>query len=117
MSELLFIYGTLRPDRAPTEIADAAWRLRWLGAGTIRGRRYELGSYPGLVLSEDKTEAVRGEVFEVPDAETLARLDAYEDFRVDDPDGSLFLRTKAVVTLDNGSEESCWVYVYNRDVG
>lgn len=76
-----------------------------------------MGSYPGLVLCENETEAVRGEVFEVPDAETLARLDAYEDFRVDDPDGSLFLRTKTVVTFDDGSEETCWVYVYNRDVG
>ncbi len=117
MGERLFIYGTLHPERAPAEIAAAARRLRWLGAGTIRGRRYELGSYPGVVLSVDGTETVRGAVFEVPDAETMARLDVYEDFRVADPDGSLFLRTKAVVTFDDGSADTCWVYVYNREVG
>jgi gamma-glutamylcyclotransferase (GGCT)/AIG2-like uncharacterized protein YtfP len=113
MPELLFVYGTLHPDRAPAEIAEAARRLRYVAAGTISGRRYELGSYPGVVLTEEAAETVRGEVFEVPDAKTLALLDVYEDYRRDDVAGSLFVRVETTVTLDGGASLRCWVYVYH----
>lgn len=121
MPEFLFIYGTLHPDRAPAEIAAAARRLTPAGYGSIRGRLLDLGEYPGLVLDAApaeggmavEAEIVRGEVFAVPDAATLAALDSYEDYRPGNPAASLFLRTKAVVTMDDGSQKSCWVYVYN----
>jgi len=117
MPLLLFIYGTLHPDRAPAEIAPIARRFIPYGRGTIRARLHNLGAYPGVVLADeadDTAPQVPGEVFLVPDDATLAALDTYEDFRPDDPTNSLFLRTKAVVTLDDGSSEHCWVYVYNQ---
>jgi len=113
MPTLLFIYGTLHPDRAPVEIASAARRLQLRARGTIRARLYNLGAYPGAIL-DDAAPEIPGEVFLVPDDATLAALDAYEDFRPDDPTSSLFLRTKAAVTLDDGSSQLCWVYVYNQ---
>jgi gamma-glutamylcyclotransferase (GGCT)/AIG2-like uncharacterized protein YtfP len=114
----LFVYGTLHPDRAPAEIADIARRLEFVSAGTLRGRLYDLGDYPGLIL-DDAPEAptISGEIFAVPDGDTLAAIDAYEQFRPADPPNSLFDRTHAVVTLPDGSQQSCWVYVYNRDIG
>jgi gamma-glutamylcyclotransferase (GGCT)/AIG2-like uncharacterized protein YtfP len=115
MPSALFIYGTLHPDRAPSEIAEAARRLKPIGRGTIRARLYNLGEYPGVILDETAPDTVTGEVFLVPDAATLARLDWYEDFRPDDPANSLFLRTKTAVTFNDGSRETCWVYVYNRE--
>ena len=115
MPTLLFIYGTLHPDRAPAEIAATARRLVPHARGTIRARLYNLGAYPGIVL-DDAAPPIPGEVFLVPDDPTLAALDAYEDFRPDDPTNSLFLRTKAVVTLDDGSQVLCWVYVYNQSL-
>jgi gamma-glutamylcyclotransferase (GGCT)/AIG2-like uncharacterized protein YtfP len=118
MSLPLFIYGTLHPDRAPAEIADASRRLRAAGRGTIQGRRYELGEYPGVMLTGDPADRVPGEVFLLPegrDAEVvLARLDAYEGFRAGDPAGSLFLRQMTTATMEDGSERPCWVYTYNR---
>jgi gamma-glutamylcyclotransferase (GGCT)/AIG2-like uncharacterized protein YtfP len=114
----LFLYGTLHPDRAPAEIAPAARRLQPIGRGTIRARLYNLGAYPGVILADDTDPAaptVPGEVFLIPDVATLAALDAYEDYRPGSATDSLFLRTKAVVTFDDGSRKSCWVYVYNRD--
>jgi gamma-glutamylcyclotransferase (GGCT)/AIG2-like uncharacterized protein YtfP len=112
MATCLFIYGTLHPNRAPAEIAPVARRLISIGPATIRARLYNLGAYPGVIL--DATAApISGELFTVPDAATLAALDAYEDYRPADRANSLFLREKAVVTLDNGSHQSCWVYVYN----
>ncbi len=126
---LLFIYGTLHPDRAPREIAPVTRRLRSIGPAIIRGRLLDLGEYPGLVLEDSGDAAGRaqpeggaasgfedipGEVFEVPDLATLDALDRYEDFRADDPETSLFLRVEAPATMEDGRTLSCWVYVYNR---
>jgi len=113
MPALLFIYGTLHPDRAPREIAAAAHRLTSAGPATIRGHRYDLGEYPGVVL-DPTGPLVAGELFTVPDAATLAALDAYEDFHPADPANSLFLRVETTATKPDGSLVTCWVYVYNR---
>jgi gamma-glutamylcyclotransferase (GGCT)/AIG2-like uncharacterized protein YtfP len=113
MEERIFLYGTLRPGHAPPEIAAAVSRLRRIDAGTVRGCLYDLGAYTGMVLDDSASE-VRGEVFAVPDAETLARMDAYEGFYPGDAAASLFFRLKTDVALENGPSEACWVYVYNR---
>lgn len=112
MAERLFVYGTLRPGRAPREIAGTVSALQRIGDGTVRGRLFDLGAYPGIAL-DDKAGEVEGEVFDLPDEATLARLDAYEDYRPHDPEGSLFRRVKATVTFADGTRGLCWVYVYN----
>lgn len=121
MPELLFIYGTLHPERAPAAIAPTAQRLRPFGKATIFGRRFELGEYPGVVLSDNSADAgeqVRGELYFLPEgaegAEVLTRLDAYEDFRPGDPSGSLFVRQRTRATLEDGTQRECWVYTYNQ---
>jgi gamma-glutamylcyclotransferase (GGCT)/AIG2-like uncharacterized protein YtfP len=114
LPDRLFVYGTLRPGHAPGEIADAVRTLEPVGPGTICGRLYNLGAYPGVVLDDDAGEEVRGEVFLVPHPETLVRLDAYEDDRPHDPENSLFRRVTTTVTLGNGARVLCWVYVYNQ---
>ncbi len=115
MADKLFIYGTLHPDHAPREIYDVVKTLRHLGKGTIRGKLYDLGEYPGAVLEKGTTERVQGAVFELPDDPgTLASLDQYEDFLPGHPENSLFVRSKTTVTLADGSQKRCWVYFYNR---
>ena len=115
MPNLLFIYGTLHPARAPREIAAAARRLELMGPATIHAHLYNLGEYPGAILDPTATP-IPGELFTVPDAATLAALDTYEDFRPNDPTNSLFIRTKTTATLPDGTRQPCWVYVYNREV-
>jgi gamma-glutamylcyclotransferase (GGCT)/AIG2-like uncharacterized protein YtfP len=115
MPALLFIYGTLHPDCAPAEIAAVARRLTSVGPATIRARLYNLGAYPGAIL-DSTAPPIPGSLFTVPDAETLAALDAYEDFRPTLPAASLFLRVETTATLPDGSHQPCWVYVYNREV-
>ncbi len=114
MPDLLFVYGTLHPDRAPAEIAAVARTLTLVGPATIRGTLLDLGAYPGVLL--DSEDEVRGNIFALPDPAdaTWQRLDAYEDFRPGDPAASLFLRRQTVATLADGSELVCGVYVYNR---
>ena len=116
MPLLLFIYGTLHPDRAPAEIAAAVRRLAPLGPATIRARVYNFGEYPGAILDDDPDPDARplaGHLFRVPDFETLAALDRYEDFRPADFDASLFLRVETTATLPDGTHHPCQVYVYN----
>jgi gamma-glutamylcyclotransferase (GGCT)/AIG2-like uncharacterized protein YtfP len=115
MPTTLFIYGTLHPDRAPREIAAVARRLTPIGPATIRGRLYSLGEYPGAVL-DPTAPPIPGKLFAVPDAATLAALDAYEDFHPGDPATSLFVRVETTAITPNGTAHSCCVYVYNREV-
>lgn len=117
MKRYLFSYGTLLPGHAPPEIAPTVRRLRRVGRGFVRGRLYDLGEYPGAVLSKTGP-VIAGEVFELPDdREVLGRLDEYEGFDPAHPDASLFVRRKWTVTFKNGKKATCWVYAYNRHPG
>jgi gamma-glutamylcyclotransferase (GGCT)/AIG2-like uncharacterized protein YtfP len=114
MTDHLFVYGTLSPRTAPPEIAATVSRLRPVGPASVRGRLYDLGEYPGAVLSEKSRTLIRGEVFELPrDRSTLTALDNYEGFEPNKPGSSLFLRRVWPVTMDDGKRVRCWVYIYN----
>ncbi len=116
MSNHLFVYGTLLPGSAPTEIAHAAAQLHPIGEGSVRGRLYDLGHYPGLIL-DPSGQPVFGIVFQIPDdPAVLQAIDDYEEFFADMPQASQFLRTRARVMLTTGAAIECWIYVYNRDV-
>lgn len=116
MTHHLFVYGTLSPQHAPPEIAATVRRLRPVGAASVRGRLYDLGEYPGAILSKSSRSVIRGEVFELPsDAQTLSSLDNYEGFEPGKPRSSLFVRRTWPVVMDDGTRLRCWVYVYNGD--
>jgi gamma-glutamylcyclotransferase (GGCT)/AIG2-like uncharacterized protein YtfP len=113
----LFSYGTLLPQHAPREIAPTMRRLRRVGQGFVRGRLYDLGDYPGAVLTRNGP-LIRGLVFELPDdPEVLERLDKYEEFDRSRPKGSLFVRKRRIVSLQDGKKVFCWIYAYNRPTG
>lgn len=113
----LFAYGTLLPSHARPEIAPVIRRLKPIGRGSARGRLYDLGEYPGAVLSKTGP-AISGHIFELPeDPGLLKRLDDYEGFDPAHPDGSIFVRQEWPVTAAGGKWLVCWVYVYNRHVG
>ena len=115
MSQYLFTYGTLQPERAPAEIASAVHGLQVLGKGWVRGVLYDLGEYPGAVLDEE-AEEIEGTVCKLPaNPGILRQLDAYEEFDPGAPESSLFVRGLHQVMLDSGRTLACWVYVYNRD--
>ena len=118
MKEYLFVYGTLLPGKAPDHLREIVSRLKSVGRGSMRGRLYDLGRFPGVVDEAGSESRVVGHVFELPDDEgILARLDEYEGYSVRDEQGSLFVRVRATVLLAAGSEMSCWVYLYNREPG
>jgi gamma-glutamylcyclotransferase (GGCT)/AIG2-like uncharacterized protein YtfP len=115
MSDYLFAYGTLRPGRAPEEIAAAVEKLRPVGEGFVHGTLCNLGEYPGAVLDPSTEQRISGTVFELPDdADILHQLDEYEGYDADAPKRSVFVRTRHTAVLETGEAVSCWMYAYNR---
>jgi len=116
MSEFIFVYGTLRPAMAPPEMKHIVERWKPVGSATVLGQLLDLGDYTGAVLDANTSSRIIGEVFELPkDPAMMAELDEYEGFDTDEPETSLFRRVKADVKLASGGNQSCWMYVYNRD--
>ena len=114
MSGKLFVYGTLHPSRAPQALQDLVSRFRSRGRGTVKGRLYDFGAYPGVVLDET-AGLVAGEVFLLPeDTDTFARLDDYEGYVPASLSESLYLRQVVGVRMEDGGELQAWIYVYNR---
>ncbi|HTC92802.1 MAG TPA: gamma-glutamylcyclotransferase family protein [Terriglobales bacterium] len=114
MVEYLFVYGTLRPEHAPPEIAAIVRQLRHVGSGAIRGFLYDLGEYPGVRLAADGNE-IHGEVFGFDSPSVFESLDAYEGYDPKNLDQSLFLRKQCEVRLKDETL-LCWVYEYNRQL-
>jgi len=118
MPHPLFIYGTLHPDRAPAAIAPTVALLRPLGPATIRGHLLDLGAYPGLILPGDQN--ISGHLFALPfgreEDRVWSALDRYEGFRPAAPATSLFIRSLIEVTLPDGTEQTAWVYLFNRSL-
>jgi gamma-glutamylcyclotransferase (GGCT)/AIG2-like uncharacterized protein YtfP len=80
----------------------------------VRGSLYDLGTYPGMVLSDDSDDCVRGEIVVVQSSSDWLRLDTYEGYDDARPDRSLFKRVRVTATTEAGETVECWTYVYNR---
>jgi gamma-glutamylcyclotransferase (GGCT)/AIG2-like uncharacterized protein YtfP len=105
----LFLYGTLLPDLVRPPFDPLVAKLTPLGSATVRGRLYDLGPYPGLILDEAASE-VRGRLFALPqDPAVLAALDDYEG-------SCLYPRIECRATTANGETVACWVYECHADL-
>jgi gamma-glutamylcyclotransferase (GGCT)/AIG2-like uncharacterized protein YtfP len=116
VSERVFFYGTLMAGFDRRRRAELDDRLRYVGRGSIKAALFDLGIYPAAVPATEGR--VWGEVYEVRDAPAvLAALDEIEGYTPEDPDRSLYIRTRVSVTLPDGAESSAWVYFYNAPLG
>lgn len=114
MSGFLFVYSTLWLGCAPKEIAHATAGMRLIGEATVAGELYDLGHYPGAVLSNAPERRISGLLFELPNDESVLRgLRAHEEFG---PGGSRFVRVCCQAELAAGDVLPCWIYVYAGNV-
>ncbi|AQV94478.1 gamma-glutamylcyclotransferase [Cupriavidus necator] len=105
----VFVYGTLRAGEV-NDLNAAAQRHgiaapTLLGTGTVAGRLYDFGTYPGLVLDAGSGQVV-GDIYEIPDA-LLPVLDEIEE--VYPGQAALFVREEQAV-LHNGQPVACLLY-------
>lgn len=117
MKQYLFTYGTLSKNAAPREIAPTFKKLKYVGKGIVNGKLYDLGNFPGIILSKSSRNKVYGHVFELPDDPSVLKdLDKYEEFSSSRRASSLFVRKQIPVKFMSGDPVKCWIYVYNKDV-
>jgi gamma-glutamylcyclotransferase (GGCT)/AIG2-like uncharacterized protein YtfP len=116
-SDLLFVYGTLMRGFDHPMARLLAVNADFIGEARCRGRLYLVKHYPGLVLSDDPTEAVFGELYRLHEVEAmLQEFDMYEACGDGLPPPTEYLRQMLSVTLADGSAREAWTYVYNWPV-
>lgn len=114
MPEHVFVYGTLRRNFSNRGRDVLTTHGRFLGEAEVRGRLYDLGSFPALV---DEAEGrVRGEVYRLTHEPErgLERLDRYEGARGAGP--GPYVREARTAILDDGEEIEAWVYIWTDPV-
>ena len=113
-NEFLFVYGTLlRQSQSPMS-SMLSTKSRFVGNGYVNGKLYDIGEYPGAILTNKDNEKIQGEVFNLKNpAATLRELDFYEECSDKSPWPHEFKRIKATVTLDSGKRVTAWIYEFN----
>jgi len=112
MPQQLFVYGTLRPAMKHPMYRVLEPYVDTVQPATVPGELFDLGAYPGLVLS-DNGDAVVGELLGLRDAHAcLRKMDAYEGCGPSNPTPHEFARTTTAATLSDGTTVNAWVYIY-----
>jgi gamma-glutamylcyclotransferase (GGCT)/AIG2-like uncharacterized protein YtfP len=114
MGDLLFVYGTLRSDPKNEMHRTLACFSAFVGDGRIRGDLYDLGSYPGVFLTDGCLGMVHGEVYGLSFQHALQTwrvLDNYEGCSPDSPEPHEYRRQRVRVFLDDGNEVEAWAYL------
>lgn len=113
MTHHLFVYGTLlQPEN---EFAGYLMHhTTFLTNGKIKGTLYNIGEYPGLVISPKSDCWVHGSIYKVDD-EALALIDDYEGYGPGQSEPYLYVRKMLAVETGNGLADA-WVYLYNHPV-
>jgi gamma-glutamylcyclotransferase (GGCT)/AIG2-like uncharacterized protein YtfP len=117
ISDRLFVYGTLMRgfDHPMAQLLSRS--ADYLGPATCRGRLYLIKHYPGLVLSDDPTDVVFGELYRLRDRDALlGEFDMYEACGAGFPEPTEYLRQMLRVTREDGSASKAWTYIYNWPV-
>ena len=114
MSDLLFVYGTLRKGNANKMSAYLSTHAQFLAHGWFQGLMYQISYYPGVIASDDANDCVYGELYKLNDPDsTLAILDAYEECSAQHTQPAEYKRVTARIhTKDGAVSEQVWIYLY-----
>jgi gamma-glutamylcyclotransferase (GGCT)/AIG2-like uncharacterized protein YtfP len=117
ISDRLFVYGTLMRgfDHPMARMLSA--NAGFAGEARCRGQLYLVKHYPGLVLSDDPTDTVFGELFRLRQpVEMLREFDMYEACGEGFAEPTQYIRRMLPLTLDGGDASEAWTYLYNWPV-
>ena len=116
-SDLLFVYGTLMRGYAHPMARLLSANADFIGEASCCGRLYRVKHYPGLVLSNDATDVVFGELYRLRAVDDLLReFDMYEACGEGFAEPTQYVRRTLPVTLADGSVGEAWTYIYNWPV-
>jgi gamma-glutamylcyclotransferase (GGCT)/AIG2-like uncharacterized protein YtfP len=117
MQDRLFVYGTLMRgfDHPMAKLLSRS--ADFIGEARCQGRLYLVKHYPGLVLSDDPSEVVFGELYRLRAADELLReFDMYEACGEGFAEPTEYVRRLLTVTRDGQTPDEAWTYVYNWPV-
>src|SRR6195952_1982905 len=103
-SDLLFVYGTLMRgfDHPMAQLLSRS--ADFIGEARCQGRLYLIKHYPGLLLSDEPTDIVFGELFRLRQpVECLREFDMYEACGEGFAEPTEYVRRMLPVTLDDGA--------------
>lgn len=114
MSDLLFVYGTLRKGNSNKMAEYLYTHADFLSEGWFQGRMYLISYYPGVVASDDKNDRVYGEIYRLHDADTMLKiLDIYEECSAQHAQPAEYKRVTVRINDVKGLvSESVWIYLY-----
>lgn len=117
MTSYLFTYGTLLSG-IHHPMHEVMLRYAELsGTGFINGKLYDMGNYPGLVLSNNVRKLVWGEIYRIHDEDELFRyLDDYEGCAQHSRQPHEYRRD--LVSIHDTQEHSllAWTYLYKQPI-
>jgi len=116
-SDLLFVYGTLMRGYSHPMARLLSANADFLGEASCHGRLYKVKHYPGLVLSDDASDVVYGELYRLRAVEDLLReFDMYEACGEGFAEPTQYVRQMLTVALTDGARRDAWTYIYNWPV-
>ncbi|MEM6320764.1 MAG: gamma-glutamylcyclotransferase family protein [Bacteroidota bacterium] len=115
MTPYLFVYGSLMSGITSPIATYLKTNSRFMGAGWVQGRLYDIGNYPGLIADNATKAKVVGHIFQLRNLEEmLPNLDHYECIGPNFPEPHQYRR--AIISVKTAHETlSCWAYLYNWD--
>lgn len=118
MSDLLFVYGTLRKGNSNQMAEYLSTHAAFLTGGWFRGRMYQISFYPGVIASDHMEDRIYGEVYSLHDAQaSFAVFDAYEECSAEHAQPAEYQRVKAHIdTIDGNASVQAWIYLYQWSV-
>jgi len=117
MISYLFTYGTLLSGIAHPmhELIESYASLQ--GVGHINGKLYDVGGYPGLVLSNNAKKVVKGEIYLIQNETMLFKyLDDYEGCAAFSRKPYEYQRDIVTVRDEQDHNLLAWTYLYKRPV-
>src|ERR1700759_1182472 len=114
MTSNLFVYGTLMRGYVHPMARLLSANAEYLGEATCRGRLYMVKHYPGLVLSDDASDVVHGELYRLREVAAMLReFDMYEACGEGFPEPTQYIRQMLPVTLADGGAAEAWARICN----
>jgi gamma-glutamylcyclotransferase (GGCT)/AIG2-like uncharacterized protein YtfP len=118
----MFVYGTLMATA--TSIAGVNERkiiqkhCEFVGVASVRGVLFDVGIYPGAVLTDAGRDRVHGEIWALPThrAEMFDVLDLYEGCGPTSAKPHMYNRRKVQVRAGSGRRVVAWTYLWNGSV-
>ena len=114
----LFVYGSLRSGFNHPAYAYISTHFTLVGSAKVKGRLYDLGSYPAALPTNDEA-FILGELYTLKEEQefswAIAQVDDYEGVNPEPGETALYVRKVTTVYI-NDQTTTAWIYWYNNDV-